>query len=354
MQTYDALAMFSGGLDSILAAKTVAAQGLRVLGLHFISPFFGHPGRLERWREAYGMDIEAVDIGQEYVDMMLARPKHGVGKGLNPCVDCKVLMLRYCRELMPVHGAKFLVTGEVKGQRPMSQQAHSLNAIRNDAAVRDLLLRPLSAKHLEITPMEESGMVDRTRLHAFHGRGRRQQMVLAREMGITLIPQPGGGCKLTELDSAKRYVPIFQYAGCPQAEDFHLANVGRQFWRGPYWLAMGKSQADNAAIAAQVRPGDFTLDLADFTSPLAVIRTVGDAAWDQAALADAAALVASYSPKAVASGGPVAVKIIQGGEEWTVTVTPQRVSRLGLAELQWEDMAAMKRELFGQDVEDDF
>lgn len=354
MHTYDALAMFSGGLDSILAAKTIVAQGLRVLCLHFISPFFGHPERIPRWREVYGLDIHAVDVGQEYIDMMLARPKHGVGKGLNPCVDCKVLMLRHCRELMPVYGAKFLVTGEVKGQRPMSQRPDTLNAIRNDAAVRDLLLRPLSAKHLDETPMEMSGLVDRERLHAFHGRGRRQQMVLAKEIGVTVIPQPGGGCKLTELDSAKRYVPIFQYVERPLAEDFHLANVGRQFWRGPYWLAMGKAQADNAAIAALVKPGDFTMDLLDFASPFGVIRTVGDALWDETALQDAAALVASYSPKAVATGAPVAVKILHDGVERMVVVTPQRVSALGLAELQWSDVSGLKQELFGQAVEDDF
>lgn len=354
MHTYDALAMFSGGLDSILAAKTVAAQGLRVLCLHFTSPFFGHPERIPRWREVYGLDIEAVDVGQEYVDMMLARPKHGVGKGLNPCVDCKVLMLRQCRELMPAYGAKCIVTGEVMGQRPMSQRPDSLNAIRNDAAVREVLVRPLSAKHLDETDVERSGLIDRQSLHAFHGRGRRQQMVLAREMGVTVIPQPGGGCKLTELDSAKRYVPIFQYLERPLAEDFHLANVGRQFWCGPHWLAMGKAQADNAAIAALARPGDFTLDLVEYASPFAVIRPVGGAVWDEAALADAAALVASYSPKAVASGAPVAVKILRDGQERVVMVTPRRVSALGLAELRWEDMAGMKQELFGQAVEDDF
>ena len=145
MNTYDALSLFSGGLDSILATKLMQSHGHRVLGLHFVTPFFGKPEKVDFWRNEYGIDVELIDVGQEFVDLMAAFPPHGFGKVFNPCVDCKILMLRRARDLMPRYEAKFLISGEVIGQRPMSQRSDTLNIIRNDAEVRDVLLRPLSA-----------------------------------------------------------------------------------------------------------------------------------------------------------------------------------------------------------------
>jgi len=353
MKKYDALAMFSGGLDSILAAKTVAEQGLSVLGLHFVSPFFGHPDKIAEWSELYELDIEPVDVGPEYVSMMLAGPAHGVGKGLNPCIECKILMLARCRVLMKEYGAKFIVTGEVKGQRPMSQRRDALDVISRDAGVRDVLLRPLCAKNMKPTPMEESGLVDRERLHNFGGRTRKPQMALARSMGLKKIPQPAGGCKLTEYESAKRYVSIFQHAKPPRAEDFHLANVGRQFWAGPRWLAMGKDKDSNEALARLAEPADFVMDVAGFPSPLGLIRPLPGAEWSRAELEDAAALLASYSPKAVASGGEVGVEVTRGGETTLLTVTPSRLSRIGLCELNWEELIPVKNAMFRENEEDD-
>ncbi|WP_027191132.1 adenine nucleotide alpha hydrolase family protein [Fundidesulfovibrio putealis] len=367
---YDALAMFSGGLDSILAARTVAAQGLSVLGLHFISPFFGHPDRIAQWSADYGLDIQAVDVGPEYVNMMLARPEHGVGKVLNPCVDCKILMLRRCRLMLEQYGAKFIITGEVKGQRPMSQRRDALDIISREASVRDVLLRPLSAKNLSPTRMEDIGLVDRERLHNFGGRTRKPQFRLARELGIAKIPQSAGGCKLTEMDSAKRYVFLFQYGKPPTADDFHLANVGRQFWSGPHWLSMGRNREGNEALERLARPGDTLVIVRDHMSPLGLIRPMPGALWDEAALADAAALVASYAPKAVAAGGEVAVMIHRmddsgrpGGEVVddmvssrlgrALMVEPRRVSAMGLSDVTWEELVPLKKEMFGEGQQDD-
>lgn len=353
MKRYDALAMFSGGLDSILAAKTIAAQGLSVLCLHFVSPFFGHPDRIGEWSSLYGLDIEPVDASEAFVSMMLSRPAHGVGKGLNPCVDCKILMLTRCRELLGRFGARFIVTGEVKGQRPMSQRRDALDVISRDAGVRDVLLRPLCARTMKPTPMEESGLVDRERLHGFGGRTRKPQMALARQLGVTRIPQPAGGCKLTEFESAKRYVPVFAHAPSPRAADFELANVGRQFWAGPRWMAMGRDQAGNEALARLAAPGDMLMDVRGFPSPLSLIRPLPGAAWDAPALEDAASLLASYSPKAVASGGPVRVEVTQEGETRLVDVTPRRSSASGLKDVSWEEMVPVKRAMFGENPEDD-
>ncbi|WP_243357962.1 tRNA(5-methylaminomethyl-2-thiouridylate) methyltransferase [Fundidesulfovibrio terrae] len=372
MKQYDVLAMFSGGLDSILAAKSVAAQGLAVLGLHFTSPFFGHPDKIAGWSADYGLDIEAVDVGPEYVAMMDARPLHGVGKGLNPCVDCKILMLARCRELLGVYGAKFIVTGEVKGQRPMSQRRDALDIISRDAGVRDVLLRPLCAKTMKPTPMEESGLVDRERLHAFGGRTRKPQFRLARELGITKFPQPAGGCKLTEFESAKRYVPVFMHARPATDADFHLANVGRQFWAGAHWMAMGRNREDNETLARLARPGDRLLDVMGFPSPLGLVRALPGVDWNDAALSDAAALLASYAPKAAASGEPVQVlaRLVTDagatgagspgetmpwpdGEDRVLTVAPSRATRLGLADVDWEALIPVKKAMFGESQEDD-
>jgi len=353
MKRYDALALFSGGLDSILAARTIASQGLSILCLHFVSPFFGHPDTIETWSAKYGLDIAPIDIGNQFIAMMAAGPAHGVGKGLNPCVDCKILMLSHARALLGEYGAKFLLTGEVKGQRPMSQRRDALDVISRQANVRGVLLRPLCARTLKPTPMEESGLVDRERLHNFGGRTRQPQFALARALGIADYPQPAGGCKLTEFESAKRYVPLFRYAKPPRVEDFTLANVGRQFWRGPRWLAMGKDQASNDTLTALAEPRDILLDLTEYPSPLGLIRELPGADWNEAAILDAAALIASYAPKAVATGGPVKVTVTREGVTREVSVLPSRVSALGLRDIPWEETIPVKNALFRENPDDD-
>ncbi|MEG2139801.1 MAG: tRNA(5-methylaminomethyl-2-thiouridylate) methyltransferase, partial [Bilophila sp.] len=168
-----AVALFSGGLDSILATRLIQEQGLVVRCLHFVTPFFGKPHLIPHWEEVYGLSIEAVDVSEAYIRLLLERPEHGFGKVLNPCVDCKILMMRTAREIMARLGATFLISGEVLGQRPMSQRRDTLNVIRREGAVRDTLLRPLCAQHLDPTEPELSGLVDRSRLLSIFGRGRK-------------------------------------------------------------------------------------------------------------------------------------------------------------------------------------
>lgn len=136
-KTYDVIALFSGGLDSILAVKVLEAQGLRVKTLHFFTPFFGKPQARKYWEKLYDLDLTAIDVGDEFVEMMKAGPDSGFGKVLNPCVDCKILLLRRAKELLSRFGATFLATGEVLGQRPMSQRLDTLNRISREAEVRD-------------------------------------------------------------------------------------------------------------------------------------------------------------------------------------------------------------------------
>ena len=197
MKNPQIITLFSGGLDSLLTAKLLERQGLTVRCLHFTAPFFGSAASVPHWRQEYGLDIAVQDVSEAFAALLRAWPAHGFGKVLNPCVDCKILLLREARKYMEAVGAQGLATGEVLGQRPMSQRRDTLNVILRDAAVRDVLLRPLSALHLPPTPLEESGLVDRDRLLGIWGRGRQDQLALAREMGIREVPTPGGGCRLT-------------------------------------------------------------------------------------------------------------------------------------------------------------
>ncbi len=335
MKHYDGIALFSGGLDSILAARLVMEQGLKVKCLHFFSPFFGHPGRLGHWEKEYGLDIDPVDVSAEFVELLKRGPAHGYGSAMNPCVDCKIVMISRARELMQEYGASFIISGEVLGQRPMSQRRDTLNAIRRDANVKDVLLRPLSAKLMDPTPMEESGLVDREKLKGFNGRGRKDQLALAEHFGITEIPTPGGGCKLTEKENTRRFWPVLSRLDAPTVNDFRLADTGRQFWMNDFWLAVGRQKYDNEIYADLLRKDDLHFKLAGFPGPIAIGRSSRE--WDNESVQKAAALVASYSPKAVKAseeGQRVGVRVTQNGQQSIVYITPSRESEF--AEPTWE------------------
>ncbi len=347
--TYDAIALFSGGLDSILAVKVLEEQGLKVKGLHFVTPFFGKPDMLAKWRKIYNVDVSAVDIGADFVQILRERPEHGFGKLLNPCVDCKILLMRKAHELMQSYGASCIASGEVLGQRPMSQRRDTLNVIRRDSGLKELLLRPLSAKLLEPSSAELSGLVDRERLHNISGRGRKKQLELAAHYGITEIPTPAGGCMLAEQENASRYWMVLTRLSEPTAEDFTLSHTGRQYWsqggKGSRWLSIGRNAGSNARLQELVRAEDYVFRLRDFAGPLAVGRHMGG--WDEATLQDAAAFVASYSPKAVKAGGKVAVMLRQGAQgnaERALMVEPERESALVWHEPLWADAKEAKRE----------
>lgn len=305
-ETPDAVVLFSGGLDSILAARVLMAQGLRVRCLHCVSPFFGEPGAVARWKRLYGVDVDVADVSQDFAALLRGRPAHGFGKAMNPCVDCKILLLGAARRHMEAVGAKFLASGEVLGQRPMSQRLDTLHLIPREAAVRGLLLRPLCALHLPPTEAEESGLVDRERLLGISGRGRSDQLALAREFGFSEIPTPGGGCRLTERENARRYwlaltrKPAGAGDDAPTAQDFRLAATGRQYWREAggrwHWLCVGRNNKDNERLREAAGPGDVLLRLMGLPGPLGLAR--GGAAWGRPLLEEAAAITASCAPRA--------------------------------------------------------
>lgn len=283
MSQITALALFSGGLDSILACRVVAMQGVRVVAVKFVTPFFDY--ELLASRDAYseeifnkyGIEVFLEDLSHGYLDL-LHNPQHGFGKNFNPCIDCKILMLTRAKEMMAALGASFLVTGEVLGQRPMSQRRHTLRVIERDSGSDRLLLRPLSAKFLPETEAEAQGWIDREKLLDMSGRGRSRQIALAREFGIVDFPSPAGGCILADPILSRRIARIYQGNFIIKPEDITVPDicmllVGRQFLLpGGGWLILGRNEQENARLLTMAHEDDAVLFMPVRPGPTAILR----------------------------------------------------------------------------------
>ena len=222
-----ALAMVSGGLDSILAAKLIKDQGIDVIGICFKSYFFNEENA-KRMTKQIGIKLEVVDFTDEHFKMV-KDPKHGRGKNMNPCIDCHAMMMRYSGELLKKFNADFIITGEVLNQRPMSQNRSALDIVKKESGFSDKILRPLCAKNLKETQMEIDGLVDREKLLDISGRNRKQQMELAEKWGIKDYPSPAGGCKLTEPNYSIRLKELLGRKENVTEKDIELLRYGRHF-----------------------------------------------------------------------------------------------------------------------------
>ena len=222
-----ALAMISGGLDSILAAKLIKEQGIEVIGICFRSYFFNEENA-KRMTKQIDIPLEVVDFSKEHFEMVKS-PDHGWGKNMNPCIDCHAMMMRYSGELLKKFDADFIITGEVLNQRPMSQNRSALDVVKKQSGLSDKILRPLCAKNLKPTQMEIDGLVDREKLLNISGRNRKPQMALAEEWGIKEYPSPAGGCKLTEPNYSIRLKDVLDRKGDATEKDIHLLKFGRHF-----------------------------------------------------------------------------------------------------------------------------
>jgi tRNA-uridine 2-sulfurtransferase len=305
-----ALGLLSGGLDSALAAALLLEQGLDVAGLHFESPVSCRSDVRGLAREL-GIPLIVRAQGEAFLELLRA-PRWGYGRNLNPCLDCRILMLRRAGEVMRETGAAFLFTGEVPGQRPMSQLGGRLRLVERQSGLEGLLLRPLSAKLLPETEPERRGWVDRARLLAIHGRSRRVQLAEAARLGLVHHGSPGGGCLLTEPAYARRLRDLLEHspAGLDGAE-VELLAVGRHFRCGPgLKIVLGRDATENARLAAFQDGGRWLLEPHDVAGPSALVCGPRD----EETLERAAALVTRYA-RTGTPGGPVRWRTATG--DWT-------------------------------------
>jgi hypothetical protein len=277
----------------------VAAQGIKVVAVKFVTPFFGYDllPRKEEYikstKENFGIDVLVKDVTLPYLEL-LKKPAHGFGRYFNPCIDCKIFLLSEAKKMMPELGASFLVTGEVIGQRPMSQRRDTLRVIERDSGSESILLRPLCARNLEPTRAELEGLVDREQLLGFSGRNRTPQIKLAQQFGITGYPSPGGGCILADPILSRRIQEYYLHHKKIVTTDILLLMVGRQFkLPGGGWLVVGRDQQDNEKLAGLRMPDDWLLQPSVIPGPTALLRYSRNA--DE--LEIAAALVARYAKK---------------------------------------------------------
>ncbi|HTZ11079.1 MAG TPA: tRNA 4-thiouridine(8) synthase ThiI [Candidatus Margulisiibacteriota bacterium] len=255
-----AIALISGGLDSLLAARLIQEQDIEVIPLHFKIPFCqekkDNPGNADLAARALALPLKTSDIAEDFL-RLLAKPKHGFGSQKNPCIDCKILMLAKAKKLMGKWGAGFVITGEVLGQRPMSQHKKALQVIERESGLEGLILRPLSAKLLAETIPEKSGWVKRDKLLSFSGRRRRPQMTLALEFMISKYANPAGGCLLTDPEFARRLNDLMAHQEL-KLEDIELLKLGRHFRVSQEAkLVVGRDESENLELTRLARSGDY-------------------------------------------------------------------------------------------------
>ncbi len=277
-----ALSLMSGGLDSTLATKIIMDMGIEVIAVNFTSPFCTctsrHKKELGCKNEALkisrqlGVDVRLVPKGRDYI-ALVRNPKFGYGSAINPCIDCRIFMFRKAKEIMAEVGASFIITGEVLGQRPMSQRRDTIHKIERESGLEGLIIRPLSATHFEPTVFEKEGIVDRNRLLSIEGRSRNIQIRLAEEYNISDYPCPAGGCLLTDKRFAEKLRDYFEHN---QDDDDYIRQmeylkIGRHFrLRNGTKIIIGRDEAENERLILLNRGENYLVE-SEFPGPVALI-----------------------------------------------------------------------------------
>lgn len=296
MKKTKALVLLSGGLDSILAAKILNDCGVKVTALSFKSYFFSEKAAKIAAKNLK-IPLRIVDFSKEHLKMV-KNPKHGYGKSMNPCIDCHTLMLKKAKEIMKKEGFDFVATGEVLGERPMSQNSKALKTVEKESSLNGYLLRPLSAKLLKLTIPEQKRVVDRNKLFDISGRSRKKQIELARFWGIKDYPTPAGGCLLTDPEFGKKLNKLFGKHPQCNGNDIELLRVGRHFWEDKVKIIVGRNDKENKIIKKIAKRGDILVEIEKFAGPTTLIRNYSKKKISQKDIERANNFTQYYSTKA--------------------------------------------------------
>ncbi len=272
------VALLSGGLDSQLAVKMMQKQGFEVSAVAIKTPFCdfdcgrGCGFEIRERADTLGIDLKTVYLGDEYIEM-LKNPKHGFGSGMNPCIDCRTMMFKAAKKEMEKIGAEFIISGEVLGQRPMSQHGPALRTIEKESDLEGKIVRPLSAGLLAKTEPEKNGLIKREDLGMISGRRRIEQLQLAKEYGIEDPPNAGGGCLLTDPAFSLRAKDLFGHIETPTINDIDLLKIGRHFRLDQYTkLVVGRNHNENEMIKSLALSNDVLLEVSDHVGPVSILR----------------------------------------------------------------------------------
>lgn len=269
-----ALALLSGGLDSTLAVKMILERGIDVVALNFVTPFClcrkGGCGAGEA-AKAFNIPLKVFSADKEYL-RVIRNPKFGYGKNLNPCVDCRIFMLKKAKRYAKETGAAFIFTGEVLGQRPMSQHKAALDLIEKEAGLKGKIVRPLSAKLLPKTEAEKMGLIDKEALMDISGRSRKRQIEMTKQFNIVNYPCAGGGCLLTDKEFASKLRDLFKHKKRVTVKEVNLLKVGRHFRLGKNKIIVGRNKAENELLLRSKRKGDYYFEVPYWGSPISILE----------------------------------------------------------------------------------
>jgi tRNA-specific 2-thiouridylase len=324
-----AVALYSGGLDSTLAILVMMRHGIEIKAIKFLTHFGCDIGDSSSCgsdpypaSEQFGFEVKLSHLGQKFVDMVKS-PRFGYGKNMNPCIDCRLLMLQEAKLYMEMTKADFIITGEVLAQRPMSQMRGTLNMISGESELGGKLVRPLSGRLLPPTVPEIEGLIKREWLLDIAGRSRRRQMDLAAEFGLTKYPTPAGGCLLTEIPYSKKLRDLFTFEENYTFDDINLLKIGRHFRLSHnVRLIIGRQESENDIISGLVRSTDYVLEVLNVGSPIGLLKGPAEKAHFELA----AALTARYCDSKKQEW--VSVNIKNGDKSWDIAVAPLSDSML--------------------------
>ncbi|MBL7069384.1 MAG: hypothetical protein ISS34_05955 [Candidatus Omnitrophica bacterium] len=319
-----AIALLSGGLDSILAVKLMLEQGVEVEAVNFLTVFCTCTARgktclaSKSVADRLGIKLKVFEVSKEYFEV-IKNPKYGYGSNINPCLDCRIFMFKKAGQYMKESGAEFLITGEVLGQRPMSQRRDAMRIIERESGLKGLILRPLSAGLLEPTIPEKAGLVDKERLLSISGRSRKPQMRLAAQLGINDYPCPAGGCLLTDPGFARRMKDLIKHKQDFTVNDIQLLKVGRYFRLAPEAkLIVGRNEEENDKLSKLAQKGDLCFYPISVKGPIGI----GRGGFNNDYLFAASSIIARYSDGDLEQKLEIEYKDVSSSLTRQVTVLP--------------------------------